>query len=201
GRARARRNALRGLDRDGAVSIQAGWARLRGARHRLRAGIDGGRSMRTGDPRKVKVESVERFERDVKLRLPFRFGVVTVTEATQAVVRVTVSTPNGRSATGIAAETLAPKWFDKNLALSDDDNVQQLRQALDIAVDLYSGRKSTTPYALYADTYREQLARCAALELNPLVANFGPALLDRAIIDALGRILGLSFTDIMRANL
>jgi hypothetical protein len=157
--------------------------------------------MRTGDPRKVKVESVERFERDVKLRLPFRFGVVTVTEAIQAVVRVKVSTPDGRSATGIAAETLAAKWFDKNLALTDEQNVEQLRQALDIAVELYRARGSATPFALFADTYKDQLARGAALELNPLVASYGPALLDRAIIDGLGRILGLSFADIVRANL
>ena len=119
---------------------------------------------------RLRLEAVERFERDVKLRLPFRFGVITVTEAMQAAIRVKVSLADGRSGTGIAA-------------------------------DLYSARKSTTPYALFADSYREQLARGAALELNPLVASYGPALLDRAIIDALGRILGISFTDIMRANL
>jgi hypothetical protein len=157
--------------------------------------------MRSGDPRKVKVENVERFERDVKLRLPFRFGVVTVTEAIQAVVRVTVSTQDGRSATGVAAETLAAKWFDKNLALTDDQNVEQLRQAIDIAMELYRARGMATPFALYADTYRDQVARGAALELNPLVASFGPALLDRAIIDGLGRILAFSFADIVRANL
>lgn len=157
--------------------------------------------MSAGDAPKVKVESVERFERDVKLRLPFRFGVITVTDATQAVIRVRVSLADGRSGTGIAAETLAAKWFDKNLALSDDQNLDQLRQALDIAVDLYGARGSAAPFALYADTYKDQLARGAALQLNPLVASFGPALIDRAVIDALGRILGLSFADMIRANL
>jgi hypothetical protein len=153
-----------------------------------------------GEAPKVKVESVERFERDVKLRLPFRFGVITVTEAMQAVIRVKISLADGRSGTGIAAETLAAKWFDKNLALTDDQNVEQLRQALDIAIELYRARGSATPFALYADTYRDQLARGAALELNPLVASFGPALLDRAIIDAVGRIERRSFADMIRAN-
>lgn len=156
--------------------------------------------MTTGDAPKLKVESIERFERDVKLRLPFRFGVITVTEATQAVVRVKIALADGRSGIGVAAETLAAKWFDKNLALSDDQNVEQLRQALDIAADLYRARGLATPFALYADTYRDQLARGAALELNPLVASYGPALLDRAIIDALGRVLGTSFADMVRAN-
>ncbi len=33
---------------------------------------------------KVKLEEVERYERHVKMRLAFRFGVITVTDATQA---------------------------------------------------------------------------------------------------------------------
>ena len=31
---------------------------------------------------KLRLEAVECFERDVRLRLPFRFGVITVTRAT-----------------------------------------------------------------------------------------------------------------------
>ncbi len=56
---------------------------------------------------KVRLENVERYERHVKLRLPFRFGVITVTDATQAVVRVRISLPDGRSGEGVAAEALA----------------------------------------------------------------------------------------------
>ncbi|MCC6467343.1 MAG: mandelate racemase [Alphaproteobacteria bacterium] len=150
---------------------------------------------------KLKLERVERFERDVKLRLPFRFGVITVTEATQAVIRATIALPDGRTATGVAAETLAAKWFDKNLSLSDDQNLDQLRQALDIAIDLYSAQGWASAFGLFAGAYRDQIARGGALGLNPLVASYGPALLDRAIIDALGKALGKSFAAMIRANL
>jgi hypothetical protein len=152
-------------------------------------------------PPRLKLESVERFERDVKLRLPFRFGVITVTEATQAVIRARVAFSDGRVAEGVAAETLAAKWFDKNPNLSDDQNLDQLRQALDLAVELYTDRGWSTAFGLYADTYRDQLTRGAALGLNPLVAGYGPALLDRAILDALGQARGLSFAAMVRANL
>ena len=37
-------------------------------------------------------------ERDVRLRLPFRFGAVTLTEATEAYARVRVEMKDGRSA-------------------------------------------------------------------------------------------------------
>src|SRR5215207_6301575 len=152
------------------------------------------------DAPRLKLVEVERYERDVRLRLPFRFGVTTVTHATQAVIRATIALPEGRTATGVAAETLAAKWFDKNLALSDEDNLDQLRQSLAIAIELYGARGFETPFGLYAGTYREQMARGAALDLNPLVASYGPALLDRAIIDACGRALGLSFAAMITAN-
>ncbi len=153
------------------------------------------------DAPKLKLESVERYERDVTLRLPFRFGVITVTQSTQAVVRATIALPDGRTATGIAAESLGAKWFDKNLAYSDAQNLDQLRQALDIAIDLYRDRGWSTAFGLYAGTYREQLARGVALDLVPLVASYGPALLDRAILDALGRVNGWSFADMIRRNI
>ncbi|MGE3067118.1 MAG: mandelate racemase [Hyphomicrobiaceae bacterium] len=149
---------------------------------------------------RLRLVSVERYERDVKLRLPFRFGVITVTESTQAVIRATIELADGRRATGVAAETLAAKWFDKSPEFSDAQNLDQLRQALDIAIDLYRAHGLDTPFGLYAGTYEAQLAKGAELGLVPLVASYGPALLDRAILDALGRALGLSFPEMIRTN-
>jgi hypothetical protein len=149
---------------------------------------------------RVKVEAVDCFERDFKLRLPFRFGVVTVTKGTQAVIRATVALEDGRVGVGVSAESLAAKWFDKDPAFSDAQNVDQLRQALGMAIDLYRSRGWCTPFGLYADTYGDQLARSAQLGLVPLVASYGPALVDRAILDAAGRATGLSFADVVRRN-
>lgn len=153
----------------------------------------------TGTP-KVKLEAVEGFERDFKLRLPFRFGVITVTEGTQAVIRATIALEDGRTSVGVAAESLGAKWFDKNPAFSDAQNLDQLRQALSVAIDLYRGRGWSTPFGLYADTYHDQLARGADLGLVPLVASYGPALLDRAILDAVGKAEGLSFAEMIGRN-
>ena len=46
------------------------------------------------------VEDIALFERDVKLRMPFRFGVVTLTEAPQAFARVRIRLEDGRTAEG-----------------------------------------------------------------------------------------------------
>lgn len=149
---------------------------------------------------KVKLEAVDRFERDHRLRLPFRFGVITVTQGTQAIVRVRIALEDGRHGEGVAAEALGAKWFEKSPEFSDAQNLDQLRQALQLAVELYGARGLDTPFGLYAGSYRQQIARGAELGLNPLVASYGPALLDRAIIDALGKITGQSFARMIAAN-
>jgi len=136
---------------------------------------------------KFSVRQVDFFERPVRLRMPFRFGVVTLTEAPQAFVRARIELENGTSAEGAAAELLAPKWFDKNPALSNEDNFEQLRDSLSKARNLYLAGGANTAYGHSRPTVG-------------LVENFGPALLDRALLDALCRALGISFYEAIRRN-
>jgi len=136
---------------------------------------------------KFSITEVAFFERDVKLRMPFRFGVVTLTEAPQAFARVKISL-QGRAAEGAAAEVLAPKWFDKNPALTNEDNFEQLRDSMRQARAAYLAGGENTAYGHSRPTVG-------------LVENFGPALLDRAVLDALCRALGISFYDAIRKNI
>lgn len=149
---------------------------------------------------KVKVEDVERYERHVTMRLAFRFGVITVTDATQAVIKVRIALSDGRTSEGVAAEALAAKWFEKSPEFTDAQNLEQLRQALGLAIELYRAQGFETPFGLYAGSYADQQRRGAELSLNPLVAAYGPALLDRAILDAVGRATGQSFATMIRDN-
>lgn len=139
--------------------------------------------------------------RPARLRMPFGFGVATLREVEQAVLRVRVADASGRSAVGVAAECLLPKWFDKSPDLTDADNVAQLRRSLDLAIGRYLDAGLNTPFGFYADTYEAQIAAGAAANLNPLVASYGPALLDRAILDAVGCLSGLSLARMVNANL
>jgi hypothetical protein len=160
--------------------------------------LGGGREVLT--PRLVLREA-ERYEWAFRLRMPFRFGGVTVTHGRQAVIRVRIRLDDGREAWGYGAESLAAKWFDKDPAVSDDANLDQLRRALELASEAYQAAGLHTAFGLYAVTYEAHRAACAAERLNPLVAGFGPALLDRAVLDALCRAYGISFYDAVRANL
>src|SRR5471032_217566 len=149
---------------------------------------------------KVKLEEVERYERPMKMRLAFRFGVITVTGGVQAVIRARISLGEGRRSEGVAAEALAAKWFEKSPEFTDDQNLDQLRQSLAIAIEHYKEHGANTPFCLFAFTYRTHQKRGATLGLNPLVCSYGPALLDRAILDAVGKATGQSFAQMIMTN-
>jgi L-alanine-DL-glutamate epimerase-like enolase superfamily enzyme len=141
------------------------------------------------------------FERDVQLRMPFRFGIVTLTAAPQAFARVRIRLADGRESEGASAELLAPKWFDKNPALSNEDNFNQLRTAIQLAARAYQRGGRHTAWGHFATHHLDHIARASAVGLNTLTANFGPALLDRAALDALCRAENLSFYQAMQRNL
>jgi hypothetical protein len=150
---------------------------------------------------RIRIREIELYERPVKLRLPFRFGVVTLTECPQAFVRARIELPDGRSAWGAAAEMMAPKWFDKNLALSNEDNFEQLRSVLRIARDAYLGDPApASAFGHFERHHAACLAEGARRGFNPLLAGYGPAQMDRAVLDAVCRALGVSFYDAVRAN-
>jgi hypothetical protein len=146
------------------------------------------------------VKSIDFLERDVVLRMPFRFGVVTLTQAPQAFVRARIRLENGTESEGAAAELLAPKWFDKDPGLSNEDNFAQLRASLALARDAYLAGGENSAFGHWIDNYGPQIALGAAQGLNNLVACFGPALIDRAVLDALCRALGISFYAAVRNN-
>ncbi len=150
---------------------------------------------------RVQVRSAQLFERAVSLRLPFRFGAATVTQAPQAFVRVQVEV-DGRSALGASAELMVPKWFDKNPALTHEQNFEQLRQALRCARDAYLGTDGRlTAHGLSLHAGAAATTAAVSQGLPRLAAQFGPAQLDKAVADAVLRSAGLGWCDGLRAGL
>lgn len=149
-----------------------------------------------------RVEAIELHERLVVLRVPFRFGAATVTHAPQAFVRARIQLQDGREAAGAAAELMIPKWFDKSPQKSNAANIDDLRRSLAAAGDAYtSERHALTAFGHFGAHYGALIRMGAQLGLNALTANYGAAVVDRAIVDAVCRVLEVSFADAIRTNL
>jgi hypothetical protein len=152
-------------------------------------------------PLRFALRDIALFERPVRFARLFRFGVVTISEASQALVRVEIEVEGKGRSIGAGAELLAPKWFDKRPQLSPEATVVELRRSLTIASELYLDRSDLqTAFALHADCIKAQYEACAKEDIPPLAAGFGPAEIDKAILDALLRAAGLSFFDGMAQN-
>jgi L-alanine-DL-glutamate epimerase-like enolase superfamily enzyme len=148
-----------------------------------------------------RIAEIELLETPVVLRMPFRFGIVTLRKCFQAFVRVRIETPDGKSSWGATAEMIAPKWFDKNPNLTDDENFEQERDVLRIAREAYlSDISPDTAFGHFIRHHDAHLKACESKGYNPLLASYGNALIDKAVLDALCRDRGMSFYQVMQSN-
>ncbi|HEY0910773.1 MAG TPA: hypothetical protein VGD75_11135, partial [Bradyrhizobium sp.] len=116
--------------------------------------------------------------------------------------RVEIEVEGKGSAVGASAEMLVPKWFDKRADLSPDETVSELRRSLLIARDLYLSHSGfETAFGLHAGCIAAQVEACAKEDIPPLAAAYGPAEIDKAILDALLRSAGVNFFDGMIGNI
>ena len=153
-------------------------------------------------PLRLTVRDMAFFERPVAFARPFRFGAVTMSAATQMFVRVEIEVEGKGRAIGASAELLAPKWFDKRPELTPDQTIDELRRSLLIARELYLANTGfDTAFGLHAACIGAQVEACAKEDIPPLAAAYGPAEIDKAVLDALLRCVGANFFDGMAGNI
>jgi hypothetical protein len=152
-------------------------------------------------PLAFQIKDIQVFQRAVTLRLPFKFGAATVTACPQAFVKVTLSI-EGVEWQGASAELMVPKWFDKSPQRTQDDNFDQLRLCVVKARDAYLAAGSAqSAYSLSVSTTERVIDQMLMQGHPRLVGQFGPALLDKAIADAVLRSQNQSWISGLGAGL
>jgi hypothetical protein len=153
-------------------------------------------------PPRIAVRNISLFERPVPFAKPFRFGAVVITSSVQAFVQAEIEVEGKGTSVGASAELMAAKWFDKRADLSPEQTIGELRRSLLIARELYLGRSGfETAFGLHAACIRAQVEACAKEDIPPLGAGYGPAEIDKAILDALLRATGVNFFEGMIGNI
>jgi hypothetical protein len=122
------------------------------------------------------------FDRPLQTRIPFRYGIATLTECQHAWLELEAEI-DGERVTGWAADHLPPKWFTKDPQRALDAEVEDMREVLRAASrHAASARGSVAEIYEAMDARQREWAR--ARGHPPLLAHFGVSLVERALLDA-----------------
>jgi hypothetical protein len=148
----------------------------------------------------ITLRSAELFQFDLTLRMPFRYGIATLTELPHAMLRASFEI-EGKIWTGHAADNLPPKWFTKNASRAPVEEIAELVAVIRAAVRHGRELPGATPFAYWRALDAAQSAWGQSAGLPPLLTNFGTSMVERAMIDAFCRARGTTLAAALRENL
>jgi len=148
----------------------------------------------------ITLRSAELFRLELRARMPFRYGIATMTEVTQLIVRCTFEIDGVRT-TGLAADLLSPKWFTKDPTRALADEVDEMLRVVRSAISLARELRAPTGFAFWHELYTAQSAWAAREKLPPLLSNFGTSFVERALVHALCRAHRTTLSAALRDDL
>jgi hypothetical protein len=124
-----------------------------------------------------------------------------MTDVPHLFVRTTVSS-GGRSAVGIAAEGLPPKWFTKNPGTTFEQDLPEMLESIGHAADLAleGAAKPVGFFDLWCELNRRQFEWAASHGMPTLLAGLGTALAERVALDGLCRLTRMPLHRMLAEN-
>ena len=140
---------------------------------------------------KFTLSPFESFVLPTRTRFPFRYGIASMTDVPQIFLRVRASAAS-RAADGVAAEGLPPKWFTKNPSTTFEEDLPEMLAVIQHATAQAAtiARTPVSFFDLWRELDRQQSHWAADRGTPPLLAHLGVSLVERAVLDAVCRILG-----------
>ena len=137
---------------------------------------------------------------NMRLRMPFRYGIFTLTALPHLFVRAEVEI-DGERHVGLAADNMALKWFTKDPHTPARDELAEMFKVIQTAGDVSrAAGKHRSVFDWWLHTYQGQAAWSGGWGIPPLLAHFGTSLMERAVIDAFCRAQGVPFARVVREN-
>jgi hypothetical protein len=136
---------------------------------------------------------------DVRTRMPFKYGIATMTSTPHLFLRLRVEV-DGKLTTGIAADHLPPKWFTKDPARPVEEETHEMLRVIENALRLAVGVKADTPFDAWLAVHQAQAKWGKAEQLPALLTQFGTSLVERALIEAVCRASGGPFHALLLEN-
>ncbi len=159
--------------------------------------------MSESGPVTLAIESVSFFMRNVRMRLPFRYGKACLTAAPLLHVKLVARDEDGIAINGTSADMLPPKWFDKAPDKDYHRNISDLVLAAKTGVHGYLAVANScrTPFEIWREAYGLVQDATQLVGLNALTGSFGSSIIERALIDAAGKAVECSYHTLVKQNL
>ena len=122
-----------------------------------------------------------------------------MTRVPQVFVRLWVEM-DGQTSVGISADLLPPKWFTKDPAKRVEEEIDEMLRVIRHALVTAKGLQGESAFGIWRDLYAAQLEWGKKNHFPPLLANFGTSLVERGLIEAIGRAGGQTFSEMLRIN-
>lgn len=126
-------------------------------------------------------------------RMPFKYGIATMTHMPMAFVRVALEINGRPPVLGVAADLLPPKWFTKDPQRDVLDEIHEMLDVIEVALETVEGQNAPSVFDLWLHVHDSQTAWAHAENKPPLLAHFGTSLVERAVIDAFCRATAKPF--------
>jgi len=159
--------------------------------------------MSESSPIKLAIESVSFFVRNVRMRLPFRYGKACLTAAPLLHAKLVARDEDNVAITGTSADLLPPKWFDKAPDKDFHRNISDLVLAAKTGVQGYLAVANScrTPFEIWREAYGLVHDATQIVGLNALTGSFGSSIVERALIDAAGKAVECGYHSVLKHNL
>ncbi|MEC7812986.1 MAG: hypothetical protein VX598_09260 [Verrucomicrobiota bacterium] len=137
-----------------------------------------------GVPLNITGASIHQIQ--LKTRMPFKYGIATMTEVPMVFVRLDTDV-DGRLSRGVASDLLPPKWFTKVPDDPLDKEVADMLRVIRRALSHSIGVEAPTAFVAWQGIYERQAAWAKSENIAPLLAHFGTSLAERALIESVCR--------------
>ncbi len=148
----------------------------------------------------VRVVDHALWVRDIRTRMPFRYGIAAMTRVPHTVLALELEV-DGERARGLAAESLVPKWFTKDPDSPYADDIQDMLDQIHGAVASARGAGGqASAFALWRRVYEARTEESDEAGTPGLLSNLGTSLVERALLDGVCRSRGQSLADALRGD-
>lgn len=149
-------------------------------------------------PAELSIESTDIRLLNLETRLPFEFGIVTMTEVPHCFVTVELEIDDVTK--GMAADHFPPQWLMKDPDISLHQESRAILTVVERACELAESIEGDTGFECWRRLYEAQRKWAANTDYPLLLWNFGVTFVERAMIDAFCRATDRRFLEAIHEN-